>query len=453
MNRKLLTSALGIVLGVVGSVLLLHSLWQLGAGWALRITLKNQARAGLPASLDELAPASVAAENNAATILQTAFALIQKDREGPPLPHPLIAEIIQYRLDSAPAGMGRDLRTLDADAKKALREKLRNEPVVTILALLRQAAEKPACNFELDLAQGPAVLLPHLAHMRAAVRLLVVDAWVRAEAGDLAGCFENLRVALALSRHLGNEALLFSQIVRINCDSLVIGCLYEILSRTEPRKIPTAQARTLFAELYRHLDPRYSGFVRALDGERICFGSWFFRRALAAKMSRKDLEQLGIRNVHRLYTTYVWRPLLKMEFRHYLLAMSRYRELGLHPYKPDVASTLGPNLLPRYCLMARPMILAVHKSYLAFVGHQAEINMARLGLALCLHHQGRMAYPENLGELKSLPEPPFDPFTSAPFRYTRTRNGFILHSAGPNGRDDGKGPGSDDLVWEIGRDE
>ncbi|MGQ9662883.1 MAG: Sas10/Utp3/C1D family protein, partial [Kiritimatiellia bacterium] len=107
-TRKAFSRASGAVLAAVGTLLLLHSLWQLAAGWALRAELKAEAQAGLPGSLQDLTPPAVKPEDNAAVLLQTAFALMQKDRGVSPESHPLVKEIIQCRLDVGPDREGRD---------------------------------------------------------------------------------------------------------------------------------------------------------------------------------------------------------------------------------------------------------------------------------------------------------------------------------------------------------
>ncbi|MGQ9661894.1 MAG: hypothetical protein ACUVWX_06075, partial [Kiritimatiellia bacterium] len=358
-------------------------------------------------------------------------------------------EIIQCRLDVGPDREGRDLRTLDADAKRALQQKLRIEPVVTILTLLREAAEKPACNFELDFGKGPAVFLPHLIHLQSAIRLLIADAWLKAQEGDLSGCLSNLHVCLRLAHHLRDEPLLFSLLVRVKCETLTIECLYEVLNRNSPAKIPPEEARMLFAELYRHLDPENRCFIRALDGERICFGSWFFHGILSSRLKRKDLADLGLRDTPRLYTNYFWRPLLKMEFRRYLQAMRRYRKAVGQPYPIATSEMQAVVSLPRYCAMARRMLSAGRTAYRAAVHHQALVEMARLGLGLCFHHRSHNSYPVTLEELKSFPRLLLDPFTASPFRYTKAGDGYVLRSAGPNGCEEADGAKSDDLVWRI----
>jgi len=70
---------------------------------------------------------------------------------------------------------------------------------------------------------------------------------------------------------------------------------------------------------------------------------------------------------------------------------------------------------------------------------QAEVDLARLGLLIELHHAEHGVYPEHLSALA--PElggtVPVDPFTGQPYRYRPEEGGFTLYSLGPNIEDNG----------------
>jgi hypothetical protein len=79
-----------------------------------------------------------------------------------------------------------------------------------------------------------------------------------------------------------------------------------------------------------------------------------------------------------------------------------------------------------------------------------QYRLARVALALSVFKAERGAYPTTLAELSPtyLPTIPIDSFVERPLVYLRTSDGYRLHSAGPNMKDeDGSG---DDLLIEAG---
>ena len=92
--------------------------------------------------------------------------------------------------------------------------------------------------------------------------------------------------------------------------------------------------------------------------------------------------------------------------------------------------------------------------------HQASVEICRAGLALKIYKEQNGSYPEELGELAPhiLGEIPLDPFTGKNLVYSKSADGFILYSLGPNMKDDGgrwgkehKWRGDYDIVWKCDR--
>jgi len=86
---------------------------------------------------------------------------------------------------------------------------------------------------------------------------------------------------------------------------------------------------------------------------------------------------------------------------------------------------------------------------------EAEVELARLGLLIELHHAEHGAWPEDLALLAPElgGEVPVDPFSGQPYRYQPTAEGFTLYSLGPNMQDNGGHHGhrgESDIVWRRG---
>ena len=75
-----------------------------------------------------------------------------------------------------------------------------------------------------------------------------------------------------------------------------------------------------------------------------------------------------------------------------------------------------------------------------------QFDLTLLSFALAAYRADNGAYPEKLEQLKPkyTAELPKDIFNNdAALQYSRTKDGYLLYSFGPNGRDDG-GRGQDD---------
>lgn len=93
-------------------------------------------------------------------------------------------------------------------------------------------------------------------------------------------------------------------------------------------------------------------------------------------------------------------------------------------------------------------------SELADRAHQ-RFDLARLALALSAYHSEKSAYPNKLADLVPayLKSTPQDIFTSAPLKFSSTRDSYLLYSLGPNQTDEkgvpDKSESRGDLVVEI----
>jgi len=70
---------------------------------------------------------------------------------------------------------------------------------------------------------------------------------------------------------------------------------------------------------------------------------------------------------------------------------------------------------------------------------KSNLQLTRVAAALAVHRAEQGAYPKSLAALVPgiLPQLPVDIFNAKPLVYQQTDDGFLLHSLGPNGKDDG----------------
>jgi len=144
------------------------------------------------------APAQQPAPSNAADIYREAMAWWVKNAQG-------------------------DERTLSDDEVNALNDyvvgslsdiqRSAYDKVKPYIDLVRRAASTKNSDFQLDHSQGFDMLLPHLAPMRNATRMLRFDANSRMAGGDAAGAFENLEAIIGIAQHARGDGILISSLV------------------------------------------------------------------------------------------------------------------------------------------------------------------------------------------------------------------------------------------------
>ena len=134
---------------------------------------------------------------------------------------------------------------------------------------LIQATRIPRCDFELELDQGPSVLLPHLGGFRRAARVLRADARRLLIAGDVDGAAERIAAMLRSAAHLQSDRTLISNLV----EQAIVGVAVDELRTLAPR-LSVERRLELRAMLLRY-DPRDPFRMRqTLAIERDVMTSW-----------------------------------------------------------------------------------------------------------------------------------------------------------------------------------
>lgn len=451
---RVLKKTASVVVSVTAILVLVHATWNWAASRALSHTWQTQAKQGLPMSVKEISPRPVPSERNAAPLLNRAFAGMKRGAAETETYNMPVLALLSYGFPS-PYGSDntKDLRILSAEEKQKLMVSLGLPPVAPLMGLLEDAAQKSECRFDVDYCRGPAVL-PHLMHLRNAVRLLTIRAWLRADAKDAQGALQDVLTGLRITSFLKEEPTIISLLTRIRCNHDCTRALNGILNMIPPSQLPDGQTLALLVQLEAQADPENAALVAALDGERIMFGSLFYNRIIRSRMEPDDLASMGLPRGMSRYVGYVARPWAKTDFRYYLVSMAEYRARAQRPFpeilrKPPLAESI-----PRRYVLARLILPALDGCYREAARGRAEIDLARIGLMAARERKEQGAYPVDLGQIGTPDDFPRDPFSGKQFIYRRSGDGFILYSAGPDSEDDhATPPGSDsivdDIVWQI----
>lgn len=144
---------------------------------------------GGPESLLDLAPDPVVPADNAAIVYQRAFDALPAD-----------------------ADPGRD----GADRDAVLRD------YADVLALVREAQQRPRCVWPTRYEDGFMAELPHIAQALKISRLLVLEAEARIDAGDRAGAAESIAAGLKLAEHVAVDVFLVNVLVAAAIDTMMI---------------------------------------------------------------------------------------------------------------------------------------------------------------------------------------------------------------------------------------
>lgn len=309
-----------------------------------------------------------------------------------------------------------------------------------VLALLHQAAALAECKFDLDFAQGPGMLMPHLSKLRGAARLLALEAIERTEAGQADEAAASLTACLRMGEAVRQEPVLISTLVRIACDAIAVAAAERWASGARPSPEALARVEAAFAAAGDR-----SIIEHAMVGER-CFGIDIYQTYVLKPGGARLAAELGVEMP--LGAQVLWNAIpaayFKSDMAHYLDIMSDYVAASrmAPPEWARAAARAGRNLeerIPRYYVVARLILPALQRVFQTGQEHLARCDSARTALAALRYRARQRRLPETLEALVPdyLAAVPADPFDGKPLRYRTDGAGLAVYAVGPDGKDDG----------------
>jgi hypothetical protein len=363
------------------------------------------------------------------------------------------------------------------------------------LDLVRDAAQLPKLDFQLDYVVGFNLLLPHLAPLKHAVQLLTTDTLCDLHRGDTAAATTNIHAMLMLVKAVADERLVISQLVRLAMAAIAMGATWELLQAPNVTEDQLAAVQRDWAEV-RFIQPTRETLLmeRALGVmmmQRMRNSGTQFRQAVSAGSSggpsstsfgfgtigdmilRESI--LGAQRASwRLCTSYpdqlralkAYEVLLQgcrsvQAGEPFAGALSqqkaRLAELGLPastddsgrhvPWNSDLRSFFSDSVISLSRVLNRVLTAEVSR----------ELTTTALVLKRYQLRHGQ--YPRELSALvpEFLAAAPRDPADGQPMRYRLKPDGtFLLYSVGEDGVDNGGDASptgsSDTLSWQRGRD-
>ncbi len=389
-------------------------------------------------------------EENSAMVLAKALELLPRSypESTPPkpgTPNPTPNEFMQA-YDGLK--MLADNVRIDDETAAVLRDELTKRSEAVRIA--RTLADYRRGRHEIRI--GPSVLDTPLAETQAtrnAARLMVLDATMRAQDGDIDGGLDSCRAAFGVGRSIGDEPFMISYLVRIAIGGVALQSTRRVLAQGEPSDAALARLQALLLD-----ELSLPVFLTCLKGERASTIEMLRRVAageislsslsgdLDADLSKLDPDSLrkntgpvvGLWYDQQIAVSLEWlndavaigslpaaeRPARWKAWDDRIVAVKESR-FGMY------TSTLPLILMP-----------ALNAGSAADLRYQATLGATAILLAAERHRLKTGAWPESIAAIdpQILANPPLDPFSGKPYLLDRRDGQWIVHSIGPNGRDD-----------------
>jgi hypothetical protein len=403
-----------------------------------------RARGELP-SITELAGPNIPDAENAALVYAEAFKL---------LPSQSVVDSPDYEQLLLFA----DAEKRKADPKSWERARILVRKYEKALLIAERAASMERCRFPVKWEDGFSATYPHYSRLRLLAQLANASGLVAARDGGMDDAVRWMALSLRMSEAIENEPILIGVLVRKAIINITSRNLQEVLRYGGLDNEQTSRLSSLLAESDLRQD-----YLRAIQGERATGLIAFEQIREDPRLFFESVDLEGGPIIPRLTVT-VLKPLLYSDERFYLRHMGKViadaklpitvsrgdgpeDDLeGVHLWQAPVSSLLLP-------VFSRAKT-AVYESL-------AETRICRIGLDLEAYRHRHGEYPDSLARLSfSDTEMLEDPFGGKSFIYKRQAKGFILYSVGPDMKDDGGRPVSDeqgqdsakgDIVWRVSR--
>jgi hypothetical protein len=338
-----------------------------------------------------------------------------------------------------------DFRDLEPPAQlspeqvKTLRAEL--DKVKPALMEARKLTQLSAGRF--DIQYSPdfiGTLIPHTQETRRVAKLLSWDTLRRLQEKDLQGALASNRATLIAGRAIGDEPLLISALVRTAIQVVAVEDLERILAQGEPAAATLENLQKLLED-----EAAQPLLLIGFRGERA--GVHHMCSNLeAGEVSFSQLDSFGNQSkkepgvwdrvtdffaVDVIMTDHIW--LLKLHTEAVRIAEGPVEHYG--PLYKQLAATVHEAPGPLAKLMSR----GVTKVPPAVQRGQAHLRCAIVALAAERFRRNNKRWPNSLQELvpNYLARVPTDPFDGAPLRLGKHKEGVVVYSVGPDGKDNG----------------
>jgi hypothetical protein len=343
---------------------------------------------------------------------------------------------------------------------------------------LRVAAHKPRVRYPVVYKNDDpfSILLPHLARIKGVAQVLKIEASAKLAMGQSDAAFDDVRLMLWLCDSLENETFIISQLVRIACLQLASVPIWEGLvdHKWSDTQLKGIEERMLRINLAAEMD-------RSIEGERaasIAFAQNVIKRNnLGQTLEQLDSWEGGTPTPvvwKRFLGSLVPRGWIHFEMVNHSTLLdglvdggwdSRHKvfhlqQVGSNEEEFKFHLELGWKAILHHQVLANLTLPALTKASVRYARGQNTANQIALACAIERYRIANGTFPEKLAALvpQFIPAIPNEAVSPSPMRYSRKENGYVLYSAGWDGRDDRgamaapakqNAPEKGDWVWRI----
>lgn len=453
MNNRVAATWAGVILAAGFVIFTIAWLaWWGVQKWHLE-RIKSEIRAaGVPRTSADIQPPSLSDSENAAPLLSRGDALLKKPREN-------MEFILATPGSQSP---DRDPVLFDDIKLEKLREQMAKPEVHEVLALSRQASERPGAWFERDYSRGGFMELGGINFLDQA-RLLTSSAWFYAKQGDAQDAASDLLACSRLGRFGLNDVILIGWLVGVATDSLSLTAAPAALAALPDGAFRREDWQPLSESWAENQRSARIGLARAFDGERIFMAGWVFRDGVSRRIPLSEFvsqsratdasEAADSMRLTLWVYEYPLRPLFLADHATYLRLLFRLRQMVASSTTNAKEVAALENDIPRTAILTRLTFPALAPVIERLDEYEVRLQLGQLGLALEDFRARQGAYPNSLDELGWPREATIDLFSGKSFIYRADGDSLILYSVGKNRIDDGAitTGKSKDLVWQIER--
>jgi hypothetical protein len=439
-----------IILALGAVVLLAPGLWVgLQVSFAIRAERRLQAAIAEADRLDpdwrldqlEAKRKPVPDDQNGALVVLAAERLISAEWDKQPLGKEL--------QDQPPA------HQLGAELTRSLRAEL--DKVKPALAEARKLKDLPDGRYPIAWTKEiwghgghGSFMTPNVQKPRRVVALLHQDVFLRAQEGDVDAALASCRGIVNAARSLGDEPALLTQMTRLSCTTAALRNIERTLAQGQPSEAALTALQSLLED-----EAAQPLLLIGLRGER---ATWYVFLDAVRAGEIEDAE-LPKKDAKVLLAS-------ALEVNNQLVEIAKLPEVQQGPEFDKLAVTLDKS--PESARSAANVLgtmqaVIVFKASQAFLRNKGQLSCTIVALAGERHRHKTRHWPESLAELvpKYLHEVPTDSCDAKPLRYRRLKDGVVIYSVGPDGKDDGGKidwknpyvPGTDlgFRLWDVGQ--
>ena len=279
---------------------------------------------------------------------------------------------------------------------------------------------------------------------RIVARLLVVDSAVRAHDGDLDGALDSCRAILGAGRSIGDEPFLISGLVRIAIGSVALQSARRVLGQGEPSEVALARFQaTVLDELAEPL------LVSPMRGERAAYTELILRVSEGelpiSALSGDAKPPQSIPRPSDSPWTKLW---FDYQIAVYLEWMNKAVSIVQAPaaeqpprwkaWQANVDAVRRTQIGLYTATLPILLCPGLEASGTALSRYQADLGATAILIAAERHRRKTGAWPASIEAIDPsiLRDAPVDPYSGQPFRMEKGDGMLVIHSIGPNGKDE-----------------